>query len=351
MNISIIGTSGSGKSTLFQALSGISTMGSPNPTTLATIEVPDERLDRLTEIFKRKTTVHAGVRLSDMPPIAKDDVKNETVPAKSLQQMRLSDAFLLVLQSFQKDLGTDPLNDFNLILSEFILSDMAQIETRLDRINKQIGKKDNSPLQQEREMLQICLDHLNNEKPLSTLDLLDKEGKTFRGFQFLSQKPMMVVVNCAEDMLGSIEAMTEDFGKRLPEYVPCLVACASLEADLAVMSPAEKDEYMGAYGITEPIRPRIIRLACDTLGLIFFLTVGDDECRAWPIRKGFTAQEAAGTIHTDFFNKFIRAETTAYSDFMNHGGFAGCKKAGLWRLEGKTYIVQDGDILNIRAGN
>jgi GTP-binding protein YchF len=350
MNISIIGTSGSGKSTLFQALSGIAGINSPNPATLATIEVPDERLDTLTGIFKPKKTVRARIELSDMPPIGKDDVKNETVPAKSLQQMRLSDAFILVLQSFQQDLGADPLSDFSLILSEFILSDMAQIETRLDRINRQIGKKDTSPLQQEREMLQVCLDHLNEEKPLSTLDLLDKEGKSFRGFQFLSQKPMMVVVNCAEDMLSSIETMTEDFRKLLPQYIPSLVACASLEADLALMSPLERDDYMSAYGITEPLRPRIIRLACDTLGLIFFLTVGDDECRAWPIRKGVTAQEAAGTIHTDFFNKFIRAETVAYNDFMNHGGFAGCKKAGLWRLEGKTYIVQDGDILNIRAG-
>jgi ribosome-binding ATPase len=152
-------------------------------------------------------------------------------------------------------------------------------------------------------------------------------------------------------MLGSIDAITADFRDKLPEYIPCLVACASLEAELALMSPLERDDYMKAYDIKEPLKPRIIRLACDTLGLISFLTVGEDECRAWPIKKGMTAQEAAGTIHTDFFNKFIRAETVAYDDFMRLGGFAGCKKAGLWRLEGKTYIVQDGDILNIRAGN
>ncbi len=162
---------------------------------------------------------------------------------------------------------------------------------------------------------------------------------------------MMVVVNCAEGMLGSIEKMTADFRKRIPDYMPVVVACASLEADLAVVAPEERGEFMRAYGIVEPLRPRIIRLACNTLGLIFFITVGDDECRAWPIRKGLNAQEAAGAIHTDFFNKFIRAETVAYSDFIEHGGFAGCKKAGLWRLEGKTYVVKDGDILTIRAGN
>ncbi|MBA4417703.1 MAG: redox-regulated ATPase YchF [Syntrophus sp. (in: bacteria)] len=351
MNISIIGTAGAGKSTLFQALSGIHHGSSVNPATLATIDVPDERLDNLTQIFNPKKTVFARIELSDTVPIGKDDVKNETIQAKSLQQMRLSDAFLLLLPNFQPELGNDPLQDFNLIQSEFILSDMAQVETRIERINKQMGKKDAAPLQQEKDMLQKCLDHLNEEKPLSTLDLLDKEGKTFRGFQFLSQKPMMVVVNCNEDMLGLIDGITAGFREKLPEYIPSLAACASLEAELALMSPLEQNDYMNAYDIKEPLKPRIIRLACDTLGLISFLTVGEDECRAWPIKKGITAQEAAGTIHTDFFNKFIRAETVAYDDFMRLGGFAGCKKAGLWRLEGKTYIVQDGDILNIRAGN
>ncbi len=351
MHISIIGTAGSGKSTLFQALSGINNDNPSHVASLATIDVPDERLDALTRIFDPKKTVYARIELSDTVPIGKDDLRNETIQAKTLQQMRLSDAFLLILPHYREEAGVDPLADFTLIFSEFILSDMSQIETRLERIAKQMGKKDNLLLQQEKEMLEKCLDHLNEEKPLSTLDLLDKEGKTFRGFQFMSQKPMLVVVNCAEETLGELNRVSEEVRGRLPDYIPNVVVCAKLEAELSLMSPAEREDYMQAYDIKEALRPRIIRLAYETLGLISFFTVGEDECRSWPIRKGTTAQEAAGTIHTDFYNKFIRAETVGYEDFMQHGGFAGCKKAGLWRLEGKTYLVRDADILTIRAGN
>lgn len=351
MHISIIGTAGSGKSTLFQALSGLKNDNPTHTVSLATIDVPDERLENLTQIFKPKKTVYARIELSDTVPIGKDDLRNETIPAKVLQQMRLSDAFLLVLPFFRPEIDVDPVSDFRLIFSEFILSDMAQIETRLERISKQMGKKDNAPLQQEKEMLEKCLDRLNEEKPLSTLDLLDKQGKTFRGFQFLSQKPMLVVVNCGEEILGRTDEVTGELRGKVPEYIPLVVADAELEAELSLMSPSDRDEYMGAYDIKEALRPLIIRLAYDTLGLITFFTVGEDECRAWPIKKGTNAQEAAGTIHTDFFNKFIRAETVGYSDFIGHGGFAGCKKAGLWRLEGKIYEVKDGDILTIRAGN
>jgi hypothetical protein len=142
-----------------------------------------------------------------------------------------------------------------------------------------------------------------------------------------------------------------DLQSQLPDNIPVLAVCAKLEAELALMSPEEQAIFMDEYGIKETIRGRIIHLAVDTMGLISFLTVGDDECRAWPIKKGMSAQDAAGAIHTDLSNKFIRAETVSYEAFVEHGGFAGCKKSGLWRLEGKTYVVQDGDILTIRAGN
>ena len=351
MNISIIGTAGSGKSTLFRALSGIADDNPAHISTLATIDVPDERLDILTGMFNPRKTVHARIELSDTVPIAKDDLRNETIQTKTLQQMRLSDAFLLVVPGYRPEIDADPHSNFTLIFSEFILADMAQIETRLDRIGKQMGKRDNAPLQQEKEVLEKCLAHLNEEKPISTLDLSDIEGKALSGFQFLSQKPMLTVLNCAEEMLTEADRTEEELKKKLPPHLSLVVACAKLEAELALMSPADREEYMQAYDIKEALRPRIIRLSYETMGLLTFFTVGEDECRSWPIRKGMTAQEAAGTIHTDFYNKFIRAETVAYEDFIHQGGFAGCKKAGLWRLEGKTYMVKDGDILTIRAGN
>lgn len=350
MYISIIGKAGSGKTTLFEALSGLASPANAGSRGIVAIDVPDERLEYLTSVFNPRKTVYARVELSDTVAIDEGDLKNETINQKSLQQLRTSDAFLLVLRNFDNGEAIDALGDFRTIYTEFILADMAQIETRLERMEKQYGKKGPS-VQLEKELLEKCLDHLNNEKPLSMLALSEAEDKQVRGFQFLSRKPMMVVVNSPEKDLASAENAVSALQLQLPDNIPLLAACAKLEAELALMTPDEQAMFMEEYGIKEAIRGRIIRLAVDTLGLISFLTVGDDECRAWPIKKGMNAQDAAGTIHTDLANKFIRAETVSYDAFVQHGGFAGCKKSGLWRLEGKTYVVQDGDIISIRAGN
>lgn len=341
MHISIIGKSGSGKTTLFRALSGISADGKTGSSGIAIIDVPDERVDNLSSFFKSKKTVHARIELTDTPAF------NTGI----FQQIRLSEAFILVLSFFEGEEINDPLNDYRAILSEFILSDMGQIEQRLERIAKQGGKRENPAVQQEKDLLEECLAHLNEEKPLLTLPDIEEKVKTIRGFQFLSQKPVMVILNCSEDRLSESDTVVKELHKYIYEDTPCLAVCARLEAELALMSPDERSEFMTEYGIQESVRGRIIRLACKTLGLISFFTVGEDECRAWHIKKGETAHDAAGTIHTDFYNKFIRAETVSYDDFIRYNGFAGCKKAGAWRLEGKTYIVQDGDIITIRAGN
>ena len=282
--------------------------------------------------------------------IREGEVKNETLDIKSIQQMRKSDAILLVVRHLVNGRGSDPINDFQTVQSEFMLSDMAQIELRLERIRKQAGNKEQSAFDREKTLLEQFLAHLEAEQPLRTLPLAAEEEKRLRGFQFLSRKPMMVVINCTEETLAdtSISARIRD---HLPVHVTVITACARLEAELASMTPDERTQFMTEYGIGEAVRDRIIRLARDTLGLITFLTVGDDECRAWPIRNGMTAQDAAGTIHSDFYQKFIRAETVAYSDFISLGGFTACKKVGAWRLEGKAYTVRDGDMLCIRASN
>ena len=242
-----------------------------------------------------------------------------------------------------------PTADIHAIKGEFILSDMAQIETRLERMKKQPKKGDTAQAQEE-ALLERCLAHVNEEKPLSTLALEEQEARALRGFQFLSIKPMMIVVNTSEDNMAEGKTQAEVLENNFPGY-PVISACAKLESELALMADDERAAFMEEYAIKESIRGRIISLALHTMGLICFLTVGDDECRAWPIKKGINAQEAAAAIHTDLSNKFIRAETVSYADFMKHGSMAECKKAGVWRLEGKTYIVEDGDILNIRAGN
>lgn len=350
MYISIIGKSGAGKTTLFQALSGIRP-GNGSSAPIATIDVPDERLDYLTGVFHPKKTTYARIELADTAAIDEGDLKSEAINQKAMQQLRSTDAFLLVLRNFDSELGVNPLADFRTLFTEFILSDMTQIESRLERIDKQHGKKDNPHLQQEKTLLSQCLAHLNDERPLFTLPVSETDDKQLRGFQFFSRKPMMVVINFAEKDLSSAEAALSALRTLIPDYIPVIAACAKLEAELALLPPEEQIAFMEEYGIKETIRGRMIHLAFDTLGLISFLTVGEDECRAWPIRKGLNAQEAAGVIHTDLASKFIRAETVSYKAFVEHGGFAGCKKSGLWRLEGKAYVVQDGDILTIRAGN
>jgi ribosome-binding ATPase len=351
MNISVIGNTGCGKTMLFQALSGIASESKPNSDAVAVIDVPDERVDKLTEIFKPKKTIYARIALSDTVAIEEGNVKSETISPKTLREMRNSDAFILVLRNFDNGNPVDISGEFYTIFNEFIFADILQIETRLERMRKQQGKKESNALAQEEAMLVECLSHLNSDKPLATLESLKEHGKELRGFQFLSQKPMMAVLNCDEEKLAFSESAINDIRKTIPPHIPIITACAKLEADFALMEPEEKAVFMEEYGIKESVAGRIIRLAFETLGLISFLTVGDDECRAWPIKNGMNAQEAAGAIHTDLSQKFIRAETVSYDDFMRYNGFAGCKKAGVWRLEGKTYIVQDGDILNIRAGN
>jgi hypothetical protein len=265
--------------------------------------------------------------------------------------MRQSDAVLLILRHFDNGHAADPVGDFQRVQEEFILADMVQTEGRLERLRKQNALKPQPALQQEQALLELCLGHLEAGSPLATLALSCEDDKKIRGFLFLSRKPMMIVVNCVEARLAEAETIASQLRERLPGHIPVVAACGQLEAELTAMPPEEQAEFMNEYGIRESLRGRIIRLAYDTLGLISFLTVGEDECRAWPVRRGMSAQEAAGTIHTDLSRTFIRAETVSYENFIRLDGFAGCKKAGVWRLEGKGYIVQDGDIMSIRAGS
>ncbi|MCX7966817.1 MAG: DUF933 domain-containing protein [Syntrophorhabdaceae bacterium] len=338
MHISIIGKSGVGKTTIFRALSSTE-QEQRQISHISIIDVPDERLEGLFNFFKPKKKVHARIEIEDTPVLSPE----------IFQKIRQSDAFILVLPYFEAQ-ESDPAYEYKSIINEFILSDMAQIEQRLNRIAKQGEKKENPVLQFESEILELSLMHLNEEKPLITLTVSEEGKKIMRGFQFLSQKPMMVVLNCSESRLYDAINIENAFKKKINQDIPCIAVCGTLEAEIGLMDDKDRDDFMSEYSITESIRGRIIRLATETLGLITFFTVGEKECRAWHLRKGETVHEAARTIHTDFYNKFIRAEVVSYEDFIKYNGFAGCKKAGLWRLEGKSYIVRDGDIITIRAG-
>ncbi|HOJ43635.1 MAG TPA: DUF933 domain-containing protein [Syntrophorhabdaceae bacterium] len=338
MQIAIIGKHGVGKTTIFQALTGLN-QRSGQVSHVSMIDVPDSRLDYLSRFFNTKKTTYAKIEIEDTPSLMPD----------IYQKIRQTDAFILILPYFES-MEKDPVYEYKSVMNEFILSDMAQVEQRLERIAKQGEKRENPMLQYESEILNLCLAHLNEEKPLMSMTISEDGKRILRGFQFLSQKPMMVIINCSEDKLpesGNIEKLFKD---RIAEDIPSIAVCASLEAEIGIMSENDRRDFMTEYSIKEAIRERIIRLASETLGLITFFTAGEKECRAWHLRRGETVHEAARTIHTDFYNKFIRAEVVAYEDFVKYNGFAGCKKAGTFRLEGKTYIVKDGDIITIRAG-
>jgi GTP-binding protein YchF len=351
MYISIIGSPGCGKTTLFVALSGIAADSRAGADPIAVVDVPDERVDELAKTFKPKKTVYTRITLADTVAISEGDMKGDRIGPKAIQQMRESDAFLLVLRDFDDGRPVLPVDEFLTIYNEFIISDMIQIEARMERIAKQSRGKGNEALAREGEALAECLAHLAGEQPLSTAPIFTRDGKELRGFRFLSAKPMMVVVNSSEERAAGAAETVARLRETIPAHVPVVAACGKLEAELALMAVEEREAFMREYGIGESVRGRIARLAAETLGLISFITVGEDECRAWPIRSGATAQEAAAAIHTDLADRFIRAETVSYDDFIACGGFAGCKKKGVFRLEGKGYVVRDGDILSIRAGN
>jgi GTP-binding protein YchF len=351
MYLSISGSPGCGKTTLFTAMSAVRPSTGGKSAGVAVIDVPDERIDRLTAIFRPRKTVYGRIEICDTESIREGVMKTDAVAAKQLQEMRLSDAFLVVLKHFDGGSAEASAAAFQALSGEFMIADMIQIETRLERIRKQSGKKEGTAMEQEKAALEECLAHLEQGAPLSTLASLREDGKSLRGFQFLSLKPIMAVVNCGEETIADADAIAQAVASRIGPEVPVVATCARLEAELVLMDPSERPLFMEEYGLTESLRGRLIRLAYRTLGLISFLTVGEDECRAWPIRQGMSAQEAAGVIHTDLSDRFIRAETVGYEDFMRHGDFPACKKAGVWRLEGKQYIVRDGDIISVRAGN
>ena len=243
----------------------------------------------------------------------------------------------------------DPVHDIKFLETEFLLSDLTFLEARLEKLQKEIQKNKDERLKRELPVIEKCYAHVEKELPVRSLGLDENEIKLLSGYQILTLKPLGIAINFDEKSIVNadkyIEEIRGEFEGSQARFIPF---SAKIENELATLSEEDRMAFMGDYGITESALSKILRTSYELLGLHSFFTVGEDECRAWTIKKNYTAQQAAGVIHTDFFNKFIRAEVVHYNDFMKHGTFAKCKEAGTWRLEGKDYIVKDGDILNIR---
>lgn len=360
MQIGIVGLPFSGKSTLFQTI----TKTHLDPASLtkaeahqAVIKVPDERLDNLVEIFKPKKEVYAFIEVIDVVGLQKGDSGKTQFTTNFLNSVKNVDALIHVVRLFENEIVPHPegslnmMRDVDALEAEFILSDMALIEKRIENVKKQIQKTQDDNLKRELPVLEKCFNFLQEEKPLRDAHLSDNELKLLKSYQLLSVKPMLIALNLDESQVAKAGSYLEELAKqKLSTHTKALVFFGKIEQEMSELGDEEAKIFMAEYGIKESALTSIIREAYDLLGLQSFFTVGEDECRAWTVKKGSNAQEAAGEIHTDFFNKFIRAEVVSYEDFIEYGSFAKAKEAGKWRLEGKEYIVKDGDIISVRHG-
>ncbi len=358
MQIGLVGLQYSGKTTLFSTLTGkdeFQRAHQENEGVLEIVKVPDERLDKLTEIFKPKRKVNATLEIYDTPGLKMAEDGKVKITTQFLNNVRNNDALFIVVRQFRNEAVPHPMGEVNpsrdieFLESEFLLTDMAFLENRLEKLKKDFQKKKEDKLKKEIELTQKCLAHVEEEKPLRTLELSAEELKSLSGFQLLTLKKIVVAINLDEDSISKSEEYIEKLRSALPDKtVPLIPFSAKIEYELSSLDEEDKQLFMEDYGIKDSALNKILRTSYEILGLHSFFTVGEDETRAWTIKKNYTAQQAAGVIHTDFYNKFIRAEVVHYDDFIKYGSFAKCKEAGVWRLEGKDYIVKDGDILNIR---
>lgn len=357
MQIALVGFQGSGKSKVFHTSINNSIEHpdeSKNVKDRAVIKIPDSRLDNLTRLFNPKKQVNAVIEMLDLPGLGSADGKVR-ITNEFINHLKNADALIHIVREFKSDAIPHPLETINPVRdieyfeTEFLLNDLSLIEKRLEKIEKDITKAKNEQLQREFPIFKKMRAHLENEKPLRSLALDENEKKTISGYQFLSIKPLIIGLNLDESSRDSAGNIVTELTQRFSQQgFPVIPFYAEFEYELSRLSEEEASVFKEEFGINESTLHRILQSVYSFLGLQSFFTVGEDECRAWTISKGMTAQEAAGTIHTDFYNKFIRAEVVHYHDYLKHGSFAKCKETGTWRLEGKEYTVLDGDILNIR---
>jgi GTP-binding protein YchF len=363
MQIAIVGLAGSGKTTVFNTLTrGHAETGGYGGVTLnvGVVKVPDPRLDSLAGIFKPKKIVHADVTYVDLPaPPASSEgrVGTEELPADHLARLRDSEALLHVVRAFEDpsnphpEGSVDPARDLERLDLEFMLADLAMAERRLERLRS--SGRHGTPAEREaaeREEVVVARIHeaLQAGTPIRDLGLDSDDAKAIRGFRFLTEKPVLVLLNVGEGDLPAAPALVERIAGGYDHRQAMVEALsAKIEMELGELEPDEAAVFMEELGIEESGLDRVIALSYRLLGLVSFLTAGPDEVRAWPIPDGSTAVDAAGAIHTDLARGFIRAETVSYDDLVALGSMAEVRKNGKLRSEGKTYRVRDGDVLEI----
>jgi hypothetical protein len=356
MKTGIIGLPQVGKTSLFKILTKakLDDRGHSREAHIGVARVPDERLDKLSALYSPKKTTYASVEFVDVAAIGQEALK-ETAFLASLRQV---DALIHVLRAFEAEsiphVGPiDPLRDIRNVEFDLMVSDLTQIEKRLERVEKDLKKMRTAELEREHALLVRSKEALERELPLRELEMTPEEKKLIKGFMFLSQKPILYALNIGESAtLGAdLEAAVSRFKLDEVAHRPnagATAICGKVEAELAEMDDEEAAEFLGSYGLGESGLTRLIRKSYELLGLVSFFTAGEDECRAWTVPVGSKAPQAAGAIHTDLEHHFIRAETIRWDNLLAAGSEAAARAKGTLRLEGKEYIVRDGDVLNIR---
>ncbi|MBT3276293.1 MAG: redox-regulated ATPase YchF [Spirochaetales bacterium] len=356
MNIGLVGLSKSGKTTIFNALTGETAevsayqSGRVEPNR-AIVQVEDERVAVLSEMYQPKKTIYAQLELVDFAGMSGNADNGEIFTGEAVAAVKTTDALALVLRSFASEEvdsqhgPANPAEELETLNAEFLLSDQIVVEKRLAKVREDIkkGKKD-ADLPAEEKLLALVLEHLEAGKPIRELEINPDQRKALSGYQFLTSKPIFVILNSDEERYGSSSAVLEEIEKTCE----AIEFAGKFEMELSGLDPEDAAVFMEDIGITGSARARLSTSAYAILGYISFFTVGEDEVRAWTIRSGATAVDAAGTIHSDLARGFIRAECFSYDDLHTLGTEKALKEKGLIRLEGKTYIAQDGDILNIR---
>ncbi|MGC2420611.1 MAG: redox-regulated ATPase YchF [Candidatus Acidiferrales bacterium] len=355
MQTGIIGLPQTGKTSLFRILTRarVDAHAAPNQAHVGIARVPDARVAKLAEVFKPKKITYAAIEYVDIGGLQKDREKNSA----SLVPLREADALAHVVRLFENpavphEAGSlDAIRDIVNVDIELILNDLEQASKRIERLEKDLKKKKEPLLEAELQLLMRCRQALEAETPLRELEFKPEELKMLTGFMFLTRKPMLYVLNLGDEEASETGRAVEKYRLEKLATKPrtaIVPFCGKIEAELAELDDAEAAEMMRAYGLAESGRDRLIQASYRLLGLISFLTCGEPECRAWTIERGMTAQKAAGAIHSDIEKNFIKAEVVNWENLLAAGGFPAARERGQVRLEGKEYIVQDGDVILFR---
>jgi ribosome-binding ATPase len=356
----IVGLPNVGKSTLFNALTRTAAAQAANypfctiEPNVGEVAVPESRLPKLAAIAKSIEIIPARMNFVDIAGLVRGASKGEGLGNQFLGNIRECDAVAYVLRCFENDDiihvegRVDPLSDLETVETELMLADLESVEKRIPNLEKRIRGAD----KEAKLQLELCLAakaHLEKGEPARRVKVADEDDKAWRMLQFLTAKPVLYVCNVDENSAAKGNAMSDKvFAHAATESAKAVVICAQMEADLAALDDAEQAEYLESAGLEEPGLNRLIQSGYDLLGLQTYFTVGPKEARAWTIHRGDTAPKAAGVIHTDFEKGFIRAETIAYADYITNNGESGARDAGKMRLEGKEYVVKDGDVMHFR---